>query len=108
MIDRGFLAVGMAADVTVFDPNTISDRATYEDPTRLSEGIRYVIVNGRIALRDGQVTGEQSGRVLTRTTHMPSRAMSTDRTRRTSARQGTVAAVSGQQRVPWTIRSSSM
>ncbi len=98
MIDRGFLAVGMAADVTVFDPNTISDRATYEDPTRLSEGVRYVIVNGRVALRDGQVTGEQSGRVLGRTTHMPSRAMSTDRTRRTSARHGTVGgAVSGQE-----------
>jgi len=97
MIDRGFLAVGMAADVTVFDPKTISDRATYEDPARLAEGIRYVIVNGRVALRDGEVTGEQSGQVLKRTIHMPSRAMSTDRTRRTSARQGTLGAVSGQE-----------
>ena len=64
MVDRGFVAPGMAADVTVFDPATVIDRATYEDPGQLSEGIRLVLVNGRVALRDGKVTGEQGGRVL--------------------------------------------
>jgi N-acyl-D-aspartate/D-glutamate deacylase len=77
MVDRGFLAPGMAADVTVFDPNTVIDHATYEDAGQLSEGIRHVLVNGRFALRDGKVTGEQAGRVLTRTAHMPSRPMTT-------------------------------
>ncbi|OLE83502.1 MAG: hypothetical protein AUF76_06240 [Acidobacteria bacterium 13_1_20CM_2_65_9] len=77
MVDRGFLAPGMAADVTVFDPNTVIDHATYEDAGQLSEGIRHVLVNGRFTLRDGKVTGEQAGRVLTRTAHMPSRPMTT-------------------------------
>src|SRR5439155_25245808 len=52
MVDRGFLAPGMAADVTVFDPATVMDHATYEDAGQLSEGIRLVLVNGRMALRD--------------------------------------------------------
>jgi len=77
MIDRGLLASGMAADVTVFDPATVIDRATYEDAGQLSEGIRYVLVNGRIAVRDGRVTGEPGGRVLLRDEHMPTRPMNT-------------------------------
>jgi N-acyl-D-amino-acid deacylase len=90
LVDRGFLAVGMAADVTVFDPATIIDRATYEEPARLSEGVRHVLVNGRGALRDGRVTGEQGGRALRRTIHMPSRPMGIAGTRRVSARPGTM------------------
>ena len=86
MVDRGFLAVGMAADVTVFDPNQIVDRATYENPAQLSEGVRHVIVNGRMALRDGEVTGQPGGRILARTGHMPSRPMSADVSCRVSAR----------------------
>lgn len=66
MVDRGYLAPGMKADVTVFDPATVIDRATYEDPAVLSEGIRHVFVNGAHALRDGAVTGEQGGRLLRR------------------------------------------
>ena len=77
MIDRGFLAPGMAADITVFDPATVVDHATFEKPTEQSEGVRHVLVNGRLALRDGQPTGEQAGRALTRQRHMPSRPMST-------------------------------
>jgi hypothetical protein len=77
LVDRGYLAPGMAADVTVFDPATVIDHATYEDAGQLSEGIRTVLVNGRVALRDGKVTGEQGGRVLARTGHMPSRPMNT-------------------------------
>ena len=76
MVDRGVLAVGMVADVTVFDPNRVIDHATYENPTKFSEGIRHVIINGRMALRDGSVTGQQHGRVLARTAHMPSRPLS--------------------------------
>jgi len=75
MIDRGFLAPGMSADVTVFDPATVVDHATYEDAGQLSEGIRFVLVNGRVALRDGKVTGEQAGRALNRDRHMPTRPM---------------------------------
>ena len=85
-VDRGFLAPGMAADVTVFDPNVVVDHATYDDPARPSDGIRYVVVNGRVALRDGTPTGEQGGRLLTRTEHMPSRPMSLQETRRVTFR----------------------
>ena len=84
IVDRGFLAPGMAADLTVFDPATIIDRATYEDPSRPSEGIRYVLVNGRLALRDGKTTGERAGTTLLRSTHMPSRSMSAGAARRIS------------------------
>ena len=79
LTDRGYLAPGMKADVTVFDPATIIDRATYENPAVLSEGVRHVFVNGVHALRDGAVTGEQGGRVLHRGDGgilQPSRAMS--------------------------------
>jgi N-acyl-D-amino-acid deacylase len=82
VVDRGVLAAGMAADVTVFDPATVIDHATYDDPARPSDGIRDVVVNGRMALRDGAPTGERGGRPLIRTGHMPSRAMTPDRDRR--------------------------
>lgn len=72
LVDRGFLAPGMAADITVFDPATIIDKATYETP-RLSEGVRYVVVNGRLALKDGQTTGAQGGGILWRSPNMPTR-----------------------------------
>jgi N-acyl-D-amino-acid deacylase len=75
MSDRGFLAVGMAADITVFDAATIIDHSTYEQPTLPSDGIRDVLVNGRIALRDGKATGQQGGRLLSRAENMPSRRM---------------------------------
>jgi N-acyl-D-amino-acid deacylase len=77
LVDRGFLATGMAADITVFDPVTVIDHATYEQPDHPSEGIRYVLVNGRVALRDGKVTGERGGAVLIRSRNMPSRPMNT-------------------------------
>jgi N-acyl-D-aspartate/D-glutamate deacylase len=77
MVDRGFIATGMAADITVFDPATVIDHATYEDAAQLSEGIRYVLVNGVVALANGKVTGAQAGRALMRTGHMPSRPMTT-------------------------------
>ncbi len=75
MVDRGFLAPGMAADITVFDPATVADHATYEQPALASDGIRHVLVNGKIALRDGKATGVANGKVMTRLANMPSRPM---------------------------------
>jgi N-acyl-D-amino-acid deacylase len=54
----------MYADVVVFDPATIIDRATYERPHQYSEGVRHVVVNGIPALRNGEVTGARPGRVV--------------------------------------------
>ncbi len=62
--DRGTLKTGMKADIVVFDPNTIRDLSTYEDPHHFSEGIRAVIVNGKPVLRDGKMTPDLPGRVL--------------------------------------------
>jgi dihydroorotase/N-acyl-D-amino-acid deacylase len=62
--DRGLLKPGMKADVVVFDPNTVSDRATFEKPHQYSVGFREVIVNGKFAMLDGKVTGERPGRIL--------------------------------------------
>ena len=86
MVDRGFLSPGMAADVTVFDPAAVIDHATYENPARPSDGIRHVIVNGRMALQNGRATGERGGRALMRTEPMPSRPMSIDAARQVSFR----------------------
>ncbi|HWI19275.1 MAG TPA: amidohydrolase family protein, partial [Vicinamibacterales bacterium] len=56
MSDRGLIAAGMAADVMVFDPDTIIDHATYENPALPSEGVKFVLVNGVMALKDGVAT----------------------------------------------------
>lgn len=77
MVDRGVIALGMAADLVVLDPATVIDRATYEQPALPSEGIRYVMVNGKVALNNGIATGARSGRALLRGPNMPSRAMTT-------------------------------
>jgi dihydroorotase/N-acyl-D-amino-acid deacylase len=60
--DRGLLREGMYADVVIFDPDTVADRATFEDPHQLSVGIRDVWVNGGRVLRDGTHTGAKPGR----------------------------------------------
>ena len=64
LADRGVLATGRLADVIVFDPRTIADRATYEQPTLLATGMRYVLVNGRLAVDGGEPTGVLAGRAL--------------------------------------------
>jgi dihydroorotase/N-acyl-D-amino-acid deacylase len=64
LTDRGLLRPGMFADVTVFDPATVSDRATFEKPHQPSVGIEYVFVNGQAVLRRGQVTAARPGRGL--------------------------------------------
>ena len=63
--DRGQLRPGMAADIAVFDPEKIRDVATFEDPNRYSEGVAWVVVNGRVVLDGGKMTAERPGRVLT-------------------------------------------
>lgn len=65
--DRGLLKPGLAADITVFDPRSIAPRATYMDPVRLAAGVRHVIVDGRIALENGEQTGVRAGRFLRKT-----------------------------------------
>ena len=65
---RGLLRPGMAADITVFDPAAVRDRATYEDPLRYSEGIEYVIVNGKVVLDAGKMTSERPGRFMKHST----------------------------------------
>ncbi len=64
--DRGVLRNGMKADVVVFNPATIRDVSTYEDPHHFSEGISDVIVNGVPVLRGGQMTDALPGKVLRR------------------------------------------
>jgi N-acyl-D-amino-acid deacylase len=64
--DRGLLRPGMAADAVCFDPLTVQDTATYDDPRRLPAGIPHVIVNGRVVVDDGEHTGELAGRALRR------------------------------------------
>ena len=62
--DRGVLKVGMWADVVVFDPDSVRDRATFARPNRLSEGMRWVLVNGIPVIADGQATGALPGQVI--------------------------------------------
>ncbi|HKE29511.1 MAG TPA: D-aminoacylase [Bryobacteraceae bacterium] len=62
--DRGLLRPGMKADVVVFDPEKVGDRATFEKPHQYSVGVRDVIVNGKPAMANGVVTAERPGKVL--------------------------------------------
>ena len=62
--DRGILRPGMAADLVVFDPATIRDEASFEDPNRLSTGLKQVVVNGVVVVNDGKHTGAKPGVVL--------------------------------------------
>ena len=62
--DRGLLREGMFADVVVFDPSTVADLATFEKPHQLSVGMKYVLVNGAVVVRDGRHTGAKPGRVV--------------------------------------------
>ncbi|MCX6626913.1 MAG: D-aminoacylase [Candidatus Solibacter sp.] len=64
--DRGVLKAGMWADVVVFDPETVRDLATFDQPNQLSEGMRFVLVNGVPVIEEGKMTNALPGRVLTR------------------------------------------
>jgi dihydroorotase/N-acyl-D-amino-acid deacylase len=62
--DRGLLQAGMFADVVIFDAETIGDRATYEKPHQMPSGIKYVIVNGTVVMKDGVHTGAKPGKAV--------------------------------------------
>jgi N-acyl-D-aspartate/D-glutamate deacylase len=66
LVDRGLIREGFAADLTVFDPATVGERGTYDDPHRYATGIRTVLVNGVAVIDDGEHTGALPGRVLRR------------------------------------------
>ena len=62
--DRGVIKLGMWADLVIFDPDTVRDRATFEEPNQLSEGMQYVLVNGVPVIADARMTGALPGKVL--------------------------------------------
>jgi len=64
LADRGLLRPGLMADIAVFDPATIEDRATFADPHHYAVGMRHVLVNGRVTVWQGAHTGVRAGRVL--------------------------------------------
>ena len=66
LVDRGVLAADKFADVVMFDSTTIIDKSTYESPTAPAVGMRYVVVNGRLAVDRGRPTGVLAGRALVR------------------------------------------
>ena len=65
---RGLIREGYAADLTIFDPDTVGELATYENPHKFATGIVQVIVNGQTVLRDDEHTGTLAGRILRRQT----------------------------------------
>ena len=64
LVGRGLIKEGFFADITVFDPGSIIDKATYTEPAQLAEGVQYVLVNGQLAFAGGKVTGAMAGRAL--------------------------------------------
>ncbi|MGL5446464.1 MAG: N-acyl-D-amino-acid deacylase family protein [Rhabdaerophilum sp.] len=66
LTDRGLIAEGYAADITIFDPALIIDRANFDEPLRPARGIERVIVNGAVIRESGKATGMRPGRILTR------------------------------------------
>src|SRR5580692_5608208 len=64
LLDRGLIKTGFFADITIFDPEKIIDRATYSEPAKISEGVDYVFVNGQLEFERGTLTGAKAGRAL--------------------------------------------
>jgi dihydroorotase/N-acyl-D-amino-acid deacylase len=64
LVNRGLIKTGFYADITIFDAATIIDRASYTEPTKVSEGVDYVFVNGQLEFDHGALTGAKSGRAL--------------------------------------------
>ena len=62
--DRGLLKTGYFADIVVFDPNTFRDLSTYENPRELATGVKFLTVNGTLAIDDGKLTEARAGRAL--------------------------------------------
>lgn len=64
LYDRGLIRPGMKADLVILDPEKVEDKATFENPGALAVGVRDVLVNGKLAVRDGKITQERSGRAI--------------------------------------------
>jgi N-acyl-D-aspartate/D-glutamate deacylase len=64
--ERGALRTGYYADIIAFDPDSVADRATYREPTLLAAGMKYVLVNGTLAVDQGKFTGARAGKALRR------------------------------------------
>jgi N-acyl-D-aspartate/D-glutamate deacylase len=62
LVNRGLLKEGFFADITIFDPSNIADKATYTEPAQVSQGVKFVFVNGQLEFADGQLTGAKAGR----------------------------------------------
>ena len=63
MRNKGRIRVGADADLTIFDPKTIIDKATFQDPAKYAEGVKFVLVNGTLVVKDGQLqSGVHPGR----------------------------------------------
>jgi N-acyl-D-aspartate/D-glutamate deacylase len=62
--DRGLLRTGFYADIVVFNPETIIDKATYEAPHQYAEGVSYVLVNGEVVVDNGRITEARPGRIV--------------------------------------------
>jgi dihydroorotase/N-acyl-D-amino-acid deacylase len=71
LTDRGVLKKGMWADIVIFDPRTIKDRATFENPNQLSEGMQYVLVNGALVIDQGKQTDALPGHVVRGPSYTP-------------------------------------
>ena len=71
LTDRGVLKAGMWADITIFDPATVRDLATFENPNQLSQGMDYVLVNGVPVIEQGKMTGALPGKVLRGAGYVP-------------------------------------
>jgi len=71
LIDRGVLKAGMWADVVIFDPTTVRDLATFDNPNQLSEGMEYVLVNGVPVVDEAKITGALPGKVLRGAGYIP-------------------------------------
>jgi len=64
LVSRGLIKEGFFADIAIFDPGAIIDKATYTQPAQLAEGVKYVLVNGQVAFENGKATGAMAGRAL--------------------------------------------
>jgi dihydroorotase/N-acyl-D-amino-acid deacylase len=76
--DRGVIKQGQWADLVVFDPNKITDHATYDEPNQLSTGMQWVLVNGVAVIADGKATGARPGKVLRGAGYQPKGAARPD------------------------------